>query len=299
MPLLGEEGQGRGLAGHDPARGLVGSGLAEVPPLLRHLRGVGEGVHHQARQHLGAHRVGLELERGDDAQVAAAARRPQKRSGSFFALAVTTAAVGQDHVGREQVVHGEAVLAADPAEAPAEGQPGDAGGGVDARRDREAEGLGLVVEVAEGGPGPGADGPRRRVHPHVPHPGEVDHQPAVTGGLSRDVVPRAAHREEQVVLPGQLEAVDHVGGARAPGDQRGTAVDHRVPEGADLVVPASSAVTSSPRSPARNPSTTSAARVALPPAPVTTDTLLIHTPPDPACRHASRAETRHRILATP
>ena len=51
------------------------------------------------------------------------------------------------HVGRDEVVDGQAELAAQPAEAAAERQPGDAGGGIDAEGRGEPEGLRLAIEV--------------------------------------------------------------------------------------------------------------------------------------------------------
>ena len=67
--------------------------------------------------------VAAEGERGDDAEVAAAAaQRPEQVAGATSALARDERAVGEDDVGREQVVDGQAEAAGQVADAAAEGR---------------------------------------------------------------------------------------------------------------------------------------------------------------------------------
>ena len=94
-------------------------------------------------------------------------RIAQNRSGFSVALARTQLAVGGDHVGGQQIVDRQAVLAAEPAEAAAQREPGDPGGGVDADRGREAEGLGRLVELGRAWR-PARPGRSRRDRPHAP-----------------------------------------------------------------------------------------------------------------------------------
>ena len=92
-------------------------------------------------------RLELELERGDDAEVAAATAQPPEQLGVAVGARAHEPAVGGDDVGAHEVVAGQALLAHEPADAAAEGEARDAG-----RRDEpagggEPEGLRLGVEV--------------------------------------------------------------------------------------------------------------------------------------------------------
>ena len=91
-----------------------------------------------------------EEERGDDAEVAAAAANRPEEVGVLVCAGRHEAAVGQHHVGFEQVVDRQTALAGQVAEAAAEGEAADAGGRDDAARRGQAEGVGGVVDVAPG-----------------------------------------------------------------------------------------------------------------------------------------------------
>ncbi len=78
-------------------------------------------------------------------------------------------AIGGHHVGGEQVVGGEAVLAHQPADPTAECESGDAGVADDAARGRQAVGLGLVVDITPQGTALYPGGPRARVDPYGSH----------------------------------------------------------------------------------------------------------------------------------
>ena len=54
--------------------------------------------------------------------------------------------------------------------------------------------------------------------------------------MTRDVVPTSPDREQQPVLPSQVDAVDDVGFARAPDDKARPAIDREVLDHPDLVV---------------------------------------------------------------
>ena len=108
-----------------------------------------------------------ELERGDDAEVpAAAAQRPEQ----VLVLVLARdedAAVGGDHLGAHEVVARQAAAAREVADAPAQRQTAHAGGRDDAPGRGEAEGVGGVVEVAPRGAASGASGLLDPVHEHV------------------------------------------------------------------------------------------------------------------------------------
>src|SRR5262245_63446936 len=69
----------------------------------------------------------LELERGHDAEIAAAAPQRPEQVRVLSSAHVQELAVGRDDVSREQIVDGQSELARGPAEAAAQREAGDAG----------------------------------------------------------------------------------------------------------------------------------------------------------------------------
>ena len=63
-------------------------------------------------------------------------------------------------------------------------------------------------------------------------------RPPSQTAISRDVVAATANGHEQIVIAGEADAGHHVVGACAARDQRGTLVDHAVPDLARGVVAA-------------------------------------------------------------
>ena len=96
------------------------------------------------------------LERGDDAEIAAAAAQAPEQFRVLLGARRHQFAVGGDDVGRDEVVAAEPVLAHQPAEPAAQGQPGDAGGRDHPAGAGETESLGLAVVLAPGQAGLGA-----------------------------------------------------------------------------------------------------------------------------------------------
>jgi len=97
-------------------------------------------------------RVQPELQRGHQAEVAAAAAQRPEEVRVLPLAGHQETAVGGHHVGRDQVVAGEPVATAEIAHAAAERQAAHAGGGDDAAGGGQAERVGGRVEVAPGGP---------------------------------------------------------------------------------------------------------------------------------------------------
>src|SRR6516165_3064322 len=64
-----------------------------------------------------------------------------------------------------------------------------------------------------------------------PHQREVDEEAAVADRVTGDVVAAAAHSEEKLRVPRELDRIDDIGRALAAGDNCRAAVDHRVPDG--------------------------------------------------------------------
>jgi hypothetical protein len=92
------------------------------------------------------------------------------------------------------------------------------------------------VEVGEGAAGLDGRPAGVRVHLDALHQREVDHEAVVADGIARDVVPAPSDRDEQVVLARELDGLDDIFRRRAARDQRGSAVDHGIPDLAHRVV---------------------------------------------------------------
>ena len=114
---------------HDPQRGrhAVGRVLRPRRPGREHALGLGPVPEHEAGVDL-AQRVELELERGDDAEVAAAAAQRPEQLGIVVRVRADQLAVGGHQLDRGDAVGLQAVAAGEPAHAAAERVAGDADG---------------------------------------------------------------------------------------------------------------------------------------------------------------------------
>ena len=166
---LGKEGQGRCLAGDHPHVEIVRHRFTEPREPGEHLLRLLERENNQPAQHLGAHRMELELEAGDDAEIATAPAQAPEEVCVFRFAGVQPAAIGRHHLGGEQVVDGHAMLAAQPAEATAQREAGDPGGRVDAHGRRQAMHLHGGIEISEGAAGLDAGPAGDRIDPHALH----------------------------------------------------------------------------------------------------------------------------------
>src|SRR3990172_251431 len=113
-------------------------------------------------------------------------------------------------------------------DATAEAEPRDTGGGDDAARSVQPEGMGSVVEVPPGAATLGQDGPLLRVHPDPSHGREVDDETIIDGAESGHVVASTADGEGQAVIAGKVDGSDDVRHVPAARDQPWVAVDHAV-----------------------------------------------------------------------
>ena len=95
-------------------------------------------------------------------------RIAQNRSGFSSGARADALAAGQDELGLEQVVDGQAALAGQVAQAAAEGQAADAGGRDDPARRGEAVLVGGGVDLAPGAAAADPDGPVARGRPRRP-----------------------------------------------------------------------------------------------------------------------------------
>ena len=184
----------------------------------------------------GADRVQREPERADDTEVPATASQRPEQVGVIVGRCADDGALSGDHLGLQEVVDGEPVLAHEPADAAAEADAADARVAHDASGGGQAVGLRLVVDVAPQGTsldmgrtsgGVDGDGADR---------GQVDDDPVVAHRGAGHVVAPAPYRDLEVAVPCEAHRRGHVGDPGASGDQSGSPVDHAVPHGAGVVV---------------------------------------------------------------
>ena len=181
--------------------------------------------------------VQAELEPGDDPEVAPAFTEPPEQVGLAGLAGHGHRAVGQHHLGGEQVVAGQPEPPGQVAVPAAEGQPADARVGHHPAGGGQPEPLGLGVQVAQERAPVHRGHTSLGVHRDGAHLGQVDDDAAVGGGVARDAVTAAAHRHLEPGLAGEGDGRDHVLPAAAPGDDRRTPVHHRVPDAARVAIP--------------------------------------------------------------
>src|SRR5690606_37231703 len=99
----------------------------------------------------GTQGIHVELEAGDDTEVASAASKSPEEVGILVFAGRDQLAFRGDHVHRHEAIDGEAVPAHEVAKAAAKREPANAGRRDDAARGREAVDLELAVEDAPGG----------------------------------------------------------------------------------------------------------------------------------------------------
>ncbi len=202
---------------------------------LQHGRGIVELVEHRSAHDVAGF-VEPKLEAGDDAEVATStAQRPiqilvLRRVGGDLP------AVGENDIGRKQIVDGESAATGQVTETAAERQAADAGGRDDPGGYGETERVGRVVDVA---PGRAASHPGDlvpRIDSYVVDRGQVDHEAVVHGAESGHAVSPAPNRQVEAVLAAGRDRCHDVGRVRAPHHGNRSPVVHPVVNGASLVV---------------------------------------------------------------
>ena len=129
-------------------------------------------------------------------------RRAQNRSGVILGRDPHHLGVGIDYLGRDEVVAGEARLhqVTDPA---AECEPSKPGGRNQSASRRQAEKLGLAVELLPGGTALRPRAAHAGVNVYCPHLGQVEHQTVVAGGEPSNAMAAATYRDWQAFAPGE------------------------------------------------------------------------------------------------
>lgn len=144
--------------------------------------------------------------------------------------------VGGDDLGAQQVVDRQAMASHQPADAPTQGHPGDAGLGDDPAGGGQPERLGGGVQLTPSQPALRPDRASGRIHRHRLEASQVDDQSVITHGVAGDAVPAPAHGDRQLTVAGEPQRGHHVVHAAAAGDEPGVTVDGAVPYAAGVVV---------------------------------------------------------------
>ena len=193
------------------------------------------GQHEDAAGEL-RHVVEAEAQLRRDAEVPAAAADRPEQVRVRVGVDVQHGAVGGDHLGREQVVDRQPVLAGEEADAARErdAAQADRAGVPEPGREPAQAGRGAVFARGQsaarpGGAAAGVDRERAQV-------AEVEHDAAVDGGVGGRAVAAAAHGQLAAAVAREGNHAGHVGRVGGAGDQRGPPVDAAQEDGARRVV---------------------------------------------------------------
>ena len=197
-------------------------------PGLQHLGGALHGEEEDARVDLGD-RVEGELDRGDDAEAAAAAADGPEELGLVVAVGADEAPVGSHELDGGDAVRGQAVAAREPAEAAAEGVADDADVRRGAGEAREA-----VLGRGEGDllpqhAGLGARGLGVRVDLEPAHAARADENRVVEALERAGEVAGALGRHAHAAAAGVVDDRDDVVGRLGEDDCGGPLVGRQVP----------------------------------------------------------------------
>ena len=165
-------------------------------------------------------RVRRVLERGHHAEVAASAPQGPEQVGVLVRARAQVAPVGGDELAGDEVVDRHAVCAALVGYPPESVRPAMPVSETTPPGTASPNGLRLAVDVGPRAATLRPDGAPLRIDADAAHPREVDHHAVVADCRAGDVVPAAAHRQGQVVLPREVHGGDDVGHAGTHDDER-------------------------------------------------------------------------------
>ncbi len=220
----------------EPAVEIAGRVRHQVAEEAEHLRRRLDRPHRRPGDD-GADRMDAEEERGDDAEVPAAAADRPEQVAVLVGVRTHLRAVGQHQLCLEQVVDREAVLPRQVPVAAAEGQAADAGRRQDPARQGEPVLVGRGVDLAPRAAAADAHGLRVRVDGDLLQQSEIADDAVVDRSEAWPVVSAAANGDGQAVRSGEGDHLRDAVRIGRTGDQRRTFVDHPVVDGALLVVP--------------------------------------------------------------
>src|SRR6185295_17150871 len=171
-----------------------------------------------------AHRMQLERELRDDAEVATAAAERPEELGILSLASGNNSPVRGDEVRFKQIVEREPERRAQMAETPAERQAGHAGVAEGPSRRRETVNLTRRIKVVPERTAAAGRRPLLRVDDDLAHEPQVDRDRSVADAVARDTVAPAADRHGQVSFAGEPHGRDDVRGIQRTNDHLEPAV---------------------------------------------------------------------------
>ena len=167
----------------------------------------------------------LEFKARHDAEVRARAAEAPEQLRLLVRAGLHEPPVGSHELDRAEAVDRQPEMALEPADPPAEGQPGDASVTDDADRTDEAMLLGRDVELAEERSPTRPRDALRGVDAHIVHAAEVDDDPAVGRGMSKRAVTAAADGDLEVPFTAEPNRRDDIVDAGRPNHDGRSAIE--------------------------------------------------------------------------
>ena len=131
-------------------RMLIGQRRGAIAEELQQVAGAVKRMRDQAAGDRGTYRMQLIFERSRHTEVSSSTANGPEQIGFFILACPQYLAFGGDELDGQKIVEGEAILAHQPAQAAAEGEPGDAGARNHPARDRQTVQLRLAIELGPG-----------------------------------------------------------------------------------------------------------------------------------------------------
>ena len=212
-----------------------GASTAHCRPGREHALGLGPVPQHHPRVDL-AERVEAELERGDDAEVAAATTQRPEQLGVVLRVRAHQLSLGGHELDRGDAVGLQAVAACEPAHAAAERVARDADVRAGAVERDQTVRRGGVDDLLPQHAGTDAGDPVDGVDLHAADPARLDQDRAVEAAQRTRVVAGGLGRDAQAVLAGGADDGRHLVLVRGVRDGRGALVDGEIERLAGSVV---------------------------------------------------------------
>ena len=207
----------------------IGRGRDIVPIIAQHRDRHVAWVNEQAARD-GRYRVSPIGERGDDAEIAAAAPERPEQVGILGRADRHQLAAGGNHFKGHDIVAGRPVATHQPADAAPQGQPGDPGFRDNAKRHGQPMEVSFAIDVTKCRASLHAHDAFRGIHEDATHVGEIYDQPTIAERPPGNVVPTAAYSDQSVMFGSELDRLDDIRHAATPHDQTGVPVYHGIPD---------------------------------------------------------------------
>src|ERR1039457_5082367 len=191
---------------------LVGGCDCDVAVAAQEIDSAAAWIEEQTAPHR-LERMQANFKRSDDAEVSASAANGPEQVFILRRAHRYVGTVGADDVGGYHVVATQSMLADEPADATAEGQPADTGGRDDAAGCGELVALSLAVECSPFGATLRDRSLSGGVHLNAVHERKIDHENAVGHGLAGNAMAGSAHGDGKLLFAGKADYLHDISNA--------------------------------------------------------------------------------------